>query len=71
MTVVTGWDLFEDLRDAQEELLRQNRLRAHGLGQFGQYFGGAIAKTAWAPALGPRTPATSPRKKHWRASTCF
>jgi HSP20 family protein len=51
MTVVTGWDLFEDLRDAQEELLRQNRLRAHGLGQLGQYFGGAIAKTAWAPAL--------------------
>jgi HSP20 family protein len=51
MTVVTAWDLFEDLRDAQEELLRQNRLRAHGLGQFGQYFGGAIAKTAWMPAL--------------------
>jgi HSP20 family protein len=51
MTVVTGWDLFEDLRDAQEELLRFNRLRAQGLGQFGQYYGGGTAKAAWAPAL--------------------
>jgi HSP20 family protein len=51
MTVVTGWDLFEDMRDAQEELLRLNRLRAQGLGQFGQYYGGGIAKAAWAPAL--------------------
>src|SRR6266536_3970614 len=51
MTVVTGWDLFEDMRDAQDELLRFNRLRAHGLGQFGQYYGGGIAKAAWAPAL--------------------
>ena len=51
MTVVTGWDLFEDMRDAQEELLRLNRLRAQGLGQFAQYHGGGIAKAAWAPAL--------------------
>ncbi len=51
MTVVTGWDLFEDMRDAQDELLRFNRLRAQGLGQFGQYYGGGIAKAAWAPAL--------------------
>jgi HSP20 family protein len=51
MTVVTGWDLFEDMRDAQEELLRLNRLRAPGLGQFAQYYGGGMAKTAWAPAL--------------------
>jgi HSP20 family protein len=51
MTVVTGWDLFEDLRDAQDELLRFNRLRAQGLGQFGQYYGGGTAKAAWAPAL--------------------
>ena len=50
MTVVS-WDLFEDMRDAQEELLRLNRLRAQGLGQFGQYHGGGMAKTAWAPAL--------------------
>jgi HSP20 family protein len=51
MTVVTGWDLFEDMRDAQDEMLRMNRLRALGLGQFGQYSGGGLAKAAWAPAL--------------------
>jgi HSP20 family protein len=51
MTVVAGWDLFEDMRDAQDELLRFNRLRAQGLGQFGQYYGAAAAKAAWAPAL--------------------
>ena len=51
MTVVTGWDLFEDMRDAQDELLRFNRLRSQGLAQFGQYYGGGIAKAAWAPAL--------------------
>jgi HSP20 family protein len=51
MTVVTGWDLFEDMRDAQDELLRLNRARAQGLGQFGQYYGGGPAKAGWAPAL--------------------
>jgi HSP20 family protein len=51
MTVVTGWDLFEDMRDAQEELLRLNRARAQGLGQLGQYYGGGTAKAGWAPAL--------------------
>jgi HSP20 family protein len=51
MTVVTGWDLFEDMRDVQDELLRLNRLRAQGLGQLGQYYGGGVAKAAWAPAL--------------------
>lgn len=51
MTVVTAWDLFEDMRDAQDELLRLNRLRAQGLGQLGQYYGGGVAKPAWAPAL--------------------
>jgi HSP20 family protein len=51
MTVVTGWDLFEDLRDAQDEMLRLNRLRAQGLGQLGQYYRGGVAKAAWAPAL--------------------
>jgi len=39
------------LYDAQDELLRFNRLRAQGLGQFGQYYGGGTAKAAWAPAL--------------------
>jgi HSP20 family protein len=51
MTVVTGWDLFEDMRDVQDELLRLNRLRAQRHGQFGQYYGAGTAKAAWAPAL--------------------
>jgi HSP20 family protein len=51
MAVVTAWDLFEDMRDAQDELLRLNRLRATAPGQLGQYFGGGVAKAAWAPAL--------------------
>jgi HSP20 family protein len=32
-------------------MLRLHRLRAHGLGQFGQYYGGGNAKATWAPAL--------------------
>jgi HSP20 family protein len=51
MTVVTGWDVFEDLRDAQDEMLRLNRLRAQRQGLLGQYYGAGIAKAAWAPAL--------------------
>jgi HSP20 family protein len=51
MTIVTGWDLFEDQRDAHDEMLRLHRLRAHGLAQLGQYYGGANGKAAWAPAL--------------------
>jgi HSP20 family protein len=51
VTVVTGWDLFEDLRDAQDEMLRLNRMRTQGLGQLGQYYRGRTAETAWAPAL--------------------
>jgi HSP20 family protein len=50
MTVATAWDLFEDLRDAQDEMLRLNRLRA-GLAQPGHYYGGGTAKPAWTPAL--------------------
>jgi HSP20 family protein len=51
MTVVTGWDVFEDMRDAQDELLRLNRLRAQGQGLLGQYYRAGIAKAAWAPAI--------------------
>ncbi len=42
MTVMTSWDLFEDLRSAQDELLRMNRIygqRLHPAGQFGQRLG--------------------------------
>jgi HSP20 family protein len=48
MTVITSWDLFEDLREAQDEMLRANRLRAQRLGQ---YYDGGTDKAAWAPAV--------------------
>lgn len=51
MTVVTGWDLFEDLRDAQDDLLRVNRLRAHGLSQLGQHYDGGTTKATWVPTV--------------------
>ncbi len=51
MTVMTGWDLFEDLRNAQDEQLRMNRLRAQRLGQFGQQYDAGMSVQAWAPAV--------------------
>ena len=54
MTVMTtSWDLFEDLRSAQDELLRMSRTPGHRLsppGQFGQQFDTAGTQ-AWAPAV--------------------
>jgi HSP20 family protein len=50
MTVVSSWDLFEDLRDRQDELLRMNMLRGQRFGQFGQQYGGATTQV-WAPAV--------------------
>lgn len=47
MTVMTSWDLFEDLRDMQDELLRTTRARAL---RPGQRYDGASAP-AWAPAV--------------------
>jgi HSP20 family protein len=47
MTVMTSWDLFEDLRDLQDEMLRTTMARLRP-GQHGD--SGAIA-TAWVPAL--------------------
>ena len=54
MTTMTNWELFEDLRSAQDELLRMNR--AHGqrlspAGYFGQWFDPSASTQAWAPAL--------------------
>jgi HSP20 family protein len=46
MTVMTGWDLFEDMRAAQDEMLRTARGRGWRPGQ--QYEGASPA--AWAPA---------------------
>jgi HSP20 family protein len=51
MTIVAGWDLFEDMRDAQEEMLRFNRLRAQGPRRVGPHYDEAITTAAWAPAV--------------------
>ena len=48
MTVVTGWDLFEHLRDAQDEMLRMNRLRAQ---RFSQQYDSGSARVTWAPLV--------------------
>ena len=50
MTVMSSWDLFEDLRDRQDELLRMNMMRAQMFGQYGQQYRGG-ATQAWAPAV--------------------
>ena len=48
MTVMTAWDLFEDLRAAQDETLRATR--GHGW-RPGQQFTSGAAPMAWAPAV--------------------
>ena len=48
MTVMTAWDLFEDLRAAQDEMLRATSRRGWRPGQ--QYTGGA-SPAAWVPAV--------------------
>jgi HSP20 family protein len=54
MTTMTSWDLFEDLRSAQDELLRMNRAYGQRLspaGYFGQWFDPGASTEAWVPAL--------------------
>ncbi|MCI0686603.1 MAG: Hsp20/alpha crystallin family protein [Sporichthyaceae bacterium] len=51
MTIMTGWDLFEDLRDAQDELLRMNTMRAQRMAQLGQRYDRRVSASAWAPAV--------------------
>jgi HSP20 family protein len=54
MTTMTSWDLFEDLRSGQDELLRMNRVygqRLNPAGYFGQWFDPSASMQAWAPAL--------------------
>jgi len=48
MTVMTSWDLFEDLRAAQEDMLAMARARAWRPTQ--QYDAGSTSP-AWAPAV--------------------
>jgi HSP20 family protein len=53
MTVMTSWDLFDDLRTAQDEMLRTNSpygQRLTPLSQFARQFGGPDAQ-AWAPPV--------------------
>ena len=53
MTVMTSWDLFDDLRNAQDELMRTNSPYGHRLtpGQFAHQFGAGQGAQAWAPAV--------------------
>ena len=52
MTVMTSWDLFDDLRSAQDELVRQSRMPGHwASGQFGQQHSAGPAGQPWAPAV--------------------
>jgi HSP20 family protein len=46
-TPMTSWDLFEDLRAAQDEMMRAMRGRGWPLGQHGDVSGTA----AWAPVV--------------------
>jgi HSP20 family protein len=48
MTVMTGWDLFEDLRAAQDEMLRATSGRGW---RPGQQFTSGTSPAAWAPTL--------------------
>jgi HSP20 family protein len=48
MTVTTGWDLFEDLRSAQDEMLRGTRTRAT---RYGQHYNADAGAVGWAPAV--------------------
>jgi HSP20 family protein len=51
MTVMTSWDLFDDLRSAQDELARLSKMPGHWIGQFGQQPGAGPVSQAWAPAV--------------------
>lgn len=48
MTVTTGWDLFEDLRAAQDEMLRGSQRRAR---RYGQQYDADAGAAGWAPAV--------------------
>jgi HSP20 family protein len=51
MTVTTSWDVFEDLRSAQDELMRMSRMPGQWLAQLGPQAGHGYAPQAWAPAV--------------------
>ena len=51
MAIMTGWDPFQDLRSAQEEMAQMSPMLAHALGLYGQQGSGRATSMAWAPAL--------------------
>jgi HSP20 family protein len=51
MTVMASWELFEDLRDAQDELLRTNRMSAQRLNLFGHQHHPSMSTPPWTPAV--------------------
>jgi HSP20 family protein len=57
MTVMTSWDLFDDLRSAQDELLQMNRMYGQRLlppgnfGLFGERLETRPSTQPWAPAV--------------------
>lgn len=52
MTVMASWDLFDDVRAAQGELLRLSRGRDRRFGrQYGQQHDAETGTATWAPAL--------------------
>jgi HSP20 family protein len=51
MTVMTSWDLFDDLRSYQDELLRMNRAHAHRANPQGQPLEAGLSTQVWAPPV--------------------
>ncbi len=51
MTMTASWDVFEDLRGAQDELMRMSRMPGQWLAQFGSPLASGYAAQAWSPAL--------------------
>jgi HSP20 family protein len=53
MTVMTSWDLFDDLRSAQDELARMSRAPGQRPGQFSHFGqqGTGLTTQTWAPAI--------------------
>jgi len=51
MTVMTSWDLFDDLRTAQDELLRMNWAHAHRANPPGQPLDTGQSTQVWVPPL--------------------
>ena len=51
MTAMASWELFEDIRDAQDELLRMNRMPAQRINLFGHQHQPSMSTPPWTPAV--------------------